>query len=196
MHHLHRRCPFIGSPLSIPEVPVPGPVGIFHFLNVSVAGQGNHWSSRLAQSRKRSLGDPDSRCLSVDAAWWPRAPEMPCLRPVLKGKVKIFISAHNGLPDLVQDHFSCWLCRCRSLEGLSAFGSLEELILDNNLLGDDLVLPGLPRLHTLTLNKNQISLALPLPPLPAWTLSGPLPQAIPPTQIPVKCQMSFMCQLN
>ncbi|KAM5240296.1 leucine-rich melanocyte differentiation-associated protein isoform 3-T3 [Hipposideros larvatus] len=47
----------------------------------------------------------------------------------------------------------------RSLEGLSAFGSLEELILDNNLLGNDLVLPGLPRLHTLSLNKNQISLA-------------------------------------
>ncbi|XP_063094780.1 leucine-rich melanocyte differentiation-associated protein isoform X3 [Cavia porcellus] len=45
----------------------------------------------------------------------------------------------------------------RSLEGLSAFGSLEELILDNNLLGDDLTLPGLPQLHTLTLNKNQIS---------------------------------------
>uniref|UniRef100_A0A8D0NBF7 Leucine-rich melanocyte differentiation-associated protein n=1 Tax=Sus scrofa TaxID=9823 RepID=A0A8D0NBF7_PIG len=45
----------------------------------------------------------------------------------------------------------------RSLEGLSAFGSLEELILDNNLLGNDLVLPGLPSLHTLTLNKNQIT---------------------------------------
>uniref|UniRef100_A0A6I8PB96 Leucine-rich melanocyte differentiation-associated protein n=1 Tax=Ornithorhynchus anatinus TaxID=9258 RepID=A0A6I8PB96_ORNAN len=45
----------------------------------------------------------------------------------------------------------------RSLEGLSAFRSLEELILDNNLLGNDLVLPGLPRLHTLTLNKNQIT---------------------------------------
>ncbi|XP_059253864.1 leucine-rich melanocyte differentiation-associated protein [Mustela nigripes] len=45
----------------------------------------------------------------------------------------------------------------KSLEGLSAFGSLEELILDNNLLGNDLVLPGLPRLHTLTLNKNQIT---------------------------------------
>ncbi|XP_006519741.1 leucine-rich melanocyte differentiation-associated protein isoform X4 [Mus musculus] len=45
----------------------------------------------------------------------------------------------------------------RSLEGLSAFRSLEELILDNNLLGDDLVLPGLPHLHTLTLNKNQIT---------------------------------------
>ncbi|XP_045424854.1 leucine-rich melanocyte differentiation-associated protein isoform X2 [Lemur catta] len=44
-----------------------------------------------------------------------------------------------------------------SLEGLSAFGSLEELILDNNLLGDDLMLPRLPRLHTLTLNKNQIT---------------------------------------
>ncbi|XP_053438987.1 leucine-rich melanocyte differentiation-associated protein [Nycticebus coucang] len=45
----------------------------------------------------------------------------------------------------------------RSLEGLSAFRSLEELILDNNLLGDDLVLPRLPRLHTLTLNKNRIT---------------------------------------
>ncbi|XP_027452961.1 leucine-rich melanocyte differentiation-associated protein isoform X4 [Zalophus californianus] len=45
----------------------------------------------------------------------------------------------------------------RSLEGLSAFRSLEELILDNNLLGNDLMLPGLPRLHTLTLNKNQIT---------------------------------------
>ncbi|XP_055462233.1 leucine-rich melanocyte differentiation-associated protein [Psammomys obesus] len=45
----------------------------------------------------------------------------------------------------------------RSLEGLSAFGSLEELILDSNLLGDDLVLPRLPHLHTLTLNKNQIT---------------------------------------
>ncbi|XP_058433958.1 leucine-rich melanocyte differentiation-associated protein isoform X1 [Marmota monax] len=44
-----------------------------------------------------------------------------------------------------------------SLEGLSAFRSLEELILDNNLLGDDLVLPGLPQLHTLTLNKNRIT---------------------------------------
>ncbi|ELR57753.1 hypothetical protein M91_03881, partial [Bos mutus] len=66
----------------------------------------------------------------------------------------------------------------RSLEGLSAFGSLEELILDNNLLGDDLVLPGLPRLHTLTLNKNQISLALPLPPLPAWTLSDSIEKSL------------------
>ncbi|XP_054098262.1 leucine-rich melanocyte differentiation-associated protein isoform X3 [Callithrix jacchus] len=45
----------------------------------------------------------------------------------------------------------------RSLEGLSAFRSLEELILDNNQLGDDLVLPGLPSLHTLTLNKNRIT---------------------------------------
>nr|XP_020861855.1 leucine-rich repeat-containing protein C10orf11 homolog isoform X1 [Phascolarctos cinereus] len=44
-----------------------------------------------------------------------------------------------------------------SLEGLSAFTGLEELILDNNLLGNDLALPGLPRLHTLTLNKNRIT---------------------------------------
>ncbi|KAM4667794.1 LOW QUALITY PROTEIN: leucine-rich melanocyte differentiation-associated protein [Amazona ochrocephala] len=45
----------------------------------------------------------------------------------------------------------------RSLEGLKTFSYLEELILDNNLLGNDLLLPKLPHLHTLTLNKNQIS---------------------------------------
>ncbi|NXE22336.1 LRMDA protein, partial [Ardeotis kori] len=46
---------------------------------------------------------------------------------------------------------------CRSLEGLKTFSYLEVLILDNNLLGNDLLLPRLPHLHTLTLNKNQIS---------------------------------------
>nr|XP_019601547.1 PREDICTED: leucine-rich repeat-containing protein C10orf11 homolog isoform X2 [Rhinolophus sinicus] len=56
------------------------------------------------------------------------------------------------------DKIRTWACiQGRSLEGLSAFGGLEELILDNNLLGNDLVLPGLPRLHTLSLNKNQIT---------------------------------------
>ncbi|KAM3834789.1 LOW QUALITY PROTEIN: leucine-rich melanocyte differentiation-associated protein [Vipera latastei] len=46
----------------------------------------------------------------------------------------------------------------RSLEGLQAFSCLEELILDNNLLQNSLRLPSLPHLHTLMLNKNQISL--------------------------------------
>ncbi|KAF4105565.1 hypothetical protein G5714_013227 [Onychostoma macrolepis] len=50
----------------------------------------------------------------------------------------------------------------RSLTGLKAFSQLEELIVDNNLLGNDLQLPRLPRLHTLTLNKNQISFAFQL----------------------------------
>nr|XP_005988317.1 PREDICTED: leucine-rich repeat-containing protein C10orf11 homolog isoform X1 [Latimeria chalumnae] len=45
----------------------------------------------------------------------------------------------------------------RSLEELKAFTGLEELILDNNLLGNDLRLPRLPHLHTLMLNKNQIT---------------------------------------
>ncbi|XP_053088407.1 leucine-rich melanocyte differentiation-associated protein isoform X2 [Pangasianodon hypophthalmus] len=45
----------------------------------------------------------------------------------------------------------------RSLTGLNAFSQLEELIVDNNLLGNDLRLPRLPQLHTLTLNKNQLS---------------------------------------
>uniref|UniRef100_A0A3B1JXY5 Leucine rich melanocyte differentiation associated n=2 Tax=Astyanax mexicanus TaxID=7994 RepID=A0A3B1JXY5_ASTMX len=52
----------------------------------------------------------------------------------------------------------------RSLTGLKAFSQLEELIVDNNLLGNDLRLPGLPQLHTLTLNKNRISFQ-PAPPL-------------------------------
>lgn len=37
------------------------------------------------------------------------------------------------------------------------FTELEELVVDNNLLGNDLRLPTLPSLHTLMLNKNQIS---------------------------------------
>ncbi|CAG6017017.1 unnamed protein product, partial [Menidia menidia] len=44
-----------------------------------------------------------------------------------------------------------------SLVGLKLFTELEELVVDNNLLGNDLQLPRLPNLHTLTLNKNQIS---------------------------------------
>ncbi|XP_026875721.2 leucine-rich melanocyte differentiation-associated protein isoform X1 [Electrophorus electricus] len=47
--------------------------------------------------------------------------------------------------------------RLRSLTGLKAFSQLEELIVDNNLLGNDLRLPRLPQLHTLTLNKNQLT---------------------------------------
>uniref|UniRef100_A0AAY4AVF7 Leucine-rich melanocyte differentiation-associated protein n=1 Tax=Denticeps clupeoides TaxID=299321 RepID=A0AAY4AVF7_9TELE len=47
--------------------------------------------------------------------------------------------------------------RLRSLAGLKDFSELEELIVDNNLLGNDLGLPRLPHLHTLTLNKNQIT---------------------------------------
>ncbi|XP_038639121.1 leucine-rich melanocyte differentiation-associated protein isoform X2 [Scyliorhinus canicula] len=45
----------------------------------------------------------------------------------------------------------------RSLEGLEEFICLEELILDNNLLRNDLKLPRLPHLNTLTINKNQIT---------------------------------------
>ncbi|XP_068806609.1 leucine-rich melanocyte differentiation-associated protein isoform X7 [Struthio camelus] len=59
-----------------------------------------------------------------------------------------------------QIHLMMWipiLLHNRSLEGLKTFSYLEELILDNNLLGNDLLLPRLPHLHTLTLNKNQIT---------------------------------------
>ena len=59
-------------------------------------------------------------------------------------------------------HFrSNFKCFCyslnRTLNGLNSFVKLEELILDNNQLGDDMEIPELTRLHTLTLNKNRIS---------------------------------------
>ncbi|XP_028324952.1 leucine-rich melanocyte differentiation-associated protein isoform X3 [Gouania willdenowi] len=44
-----------------------------------------------------------------------------------------------------------------SLAGLKMFTELEELIVDNNLLENDLQLPRLPYLHTLMLNKNQLT---------------------------------------
>ncbi|CAH1246236.1 C10orf11 [Branchiostoma lanceolatum] len=45
----------------------------------------------------------------------------------------------------------------RSLDGLSSFPELEELIVDNNELDDGVVFPRLPTLHTLMINKNRIS---------------------------------------
>ncbi|XP_055018583.1 leucine-rich melanocyte differentiation-associated protein [Boleophthalmus pectinirostris] len=45
----------------------------------------------------------------------------------------------------------------RTLSGLNMFSELEELIVDNNQIGNDVRLPELPHLHTLTLNKNHIS---------------------------------------
>ncbi|CAG9818080.1 unnamed protein product [Phaedon cochleariae] len=43
-----------------------------------------------------------------------------------------------------------------SLKGLEGFFELKELILDNNQLTDSLVLPYMPQLHTISLNKNKI----------------------------------------
>ncbi|CAH0763778.1 unnamed protein product [Diatraea saccharalis] len=44
-----------------------------------------------------------------------------------------------------------------TLKGLEKFGRLEELILDNNKLGDSVTFPFLPYLRTLSLNNNQIT---------------------------------------
>ncbi|XP_031337729.1 leucine-rich melanocyte differentiation-associated protein isoform X1 [Photinus pyralis] len=44
-----------------------------------------------------------------------------------------------------------------SLRGMEGFPLLRELVLDNNQLTDSLVLPYLPHLHTLSLNKNCIN---------------------------------------
>eukprot|EP00040_Diaphanoeca_grandis_P010148 m.51970 g.51970 ORF g.51970 m.51970 type:complete len:271 (+) comp21526_c0_seq1:142-954(+) len=44
-----------------------------------------------------------------------------------------------------------------TLKNCELFHKCEELVLDNNCLGDDMVLPAMPALHTLSLNKNRIS---------------------------------------
>ncbi|XP_052749190.1 leucine-rich melanocyte differentiation-associated protein-like isoform X2 [Galleria mellonella] len=44
-----------------------------------------------------------------------------------------------------------------TLKGLEQFNRLEELILDNNKLGDNVTFPHLPHLRTLSLNNNQIT---------------------------------------
>lgn len=66
---------------------------------------------------------------------------------------KYFDVSDTPPPDL-SDPFCC---DHRSVSGLRTFTQLEELVLDNNLLGNELRLPELPNLHTLMLNKNQIS---------------------------------------
>lgn len=43
-----------------------------------------------------------------------------------------------------------------TLKGLDTFTDLRELVLDNNKLGDNIDIPRLPKLHTLSLNKNQV----------------------------------------
>ncbi|XP_068114234.1 leucine-rich melanocyte differentiation-associated protein [Hyperolius riggenbachi] len=45
----------------------------------------------------------------------------------------------------------------QSLDGLEGFQCLEELILDNNEIGNKVSFPSLPFLHTLTINKNQLT---------------------------------------
>ncbi|WAQ97141.1 LRMDA-like protein [Mya arenaria] len=43
------------------------------------------------------------------------------------------------------------------VDGLEEFCHLEELVLDNNTLGDTTIFPRLDNLHTLTLNKNKLT---------------------------------------
>ncbi|XP_039629195.1 leucine-rich melanocyte differentiation-associated protein isoform X2 [Polypterus senegalus] len=70
------------------------------------------------------------------------------------------LQAYSGMPSL-RTYSTCIFktpqSPAESLEALKAFTSLEELIVDNNLLGNDLQLPRLQHLHTLTLNKNLIT---------------------------------------
>jgi Leucine-rich repeat (LRR) protein len=43
-----------------------------------------------------------------------------------------------------------------TLRGVEKFSNLEELVLDNNKLSDNIFVPYLPNLQTLSLNKNNV----------------------------------------
>jgi hypothetical protein len=45
-----------------------------------------------------------------------------------------------------------------NLEGIQGFTELRELILDGNEIDDEVIFPVLNYLHTLTMNKNKVSL--------------------------------------
>lgn len=66
----------------------------------------------------------------------------PALHKMYGGKVKCLDLSFNTI---------------QTLKGLEQFTSLEELILDNNRLGDNITFPNLPNLRTLSLNNNQIT---------------------------------------
>nr|XP_061791494.1 leucine-rich melanocyte differentiation-associated protein-like [Nerophis lumbriciformis] len=89
-----------------------------------------------------------------------------CESPVALNGTQISYIAHDckDIPDFLGDTYGHFARRLdlsfnqlRSLAGLGMFTELEELVVDNNLLGNDLRLPGLPNLHTLTLNKNNLT---------------------------------------
>ncbi|XP_077351728.1 leucine-rich melanocyte differentiation-associated protein [Festucalex cinctus] len=86
--------------------------------------------------------------------------------PVAMNGTHISYIGHDckDIPDFLGDSFGDFARRLdlsfnqlRSLAGLKTFTELEELVVDNNLLGNDLRLPRLPNLHTLTLNKNKLT---------------------------------------
>ncbi|KAJ0178888.1 hypothetical protein K1T71_005663 [Dendrolimus kikuchii] len=66
----------------------------------------------------------------------------PALQKMYGAKVKCLDLSYNSI---------------ETLKGLEQFVGLEELILDNNQLGDGVIFPNLPCLRTLSLNNNQIT---------------------------------------
>nr|XP_057914226.1 leucine-rich melanocyte differentiation-associated protein-like isoform X4 [Doryrhamphus excisus]XP_057914810.1 leucine-rich melanocyte differentiation-associated protein-like [Doryrhamphus excisus] len=86
--------------------------------------------------------------------------------PVASNGTHISYMGHDcqDVPDFLGDAYGQFARRLdlsfnqlRSLAGLRMFTQLEELVVDNNLLGNDLRLPRLPNLHTFTLNKNKLT---------------------------------------
>ncbi|XP_047022726.1 leucine-rich melanocyte differentiation-associated protein-like isoform X1 [Helicoverpa zea] len=65
----------------------------------------------------------------------------PALQKMYGGKVRCLDLSYNSI---------------ETLKGLEQFGRLEELILDNNKLGDAITFPYLSNLRTLSLNNNEI----------------------------------------
>ncbi|GBP02918.1 Leucine-rich melanocyte differentiation-associated protein [Eumeta japonica] len=67
----------------------------------------------------------------------------------------LHITCDPALPEALSSNMAtCSYNNLETLRGLEQFTHVEELILDNNRLGDDVAFPFLPRLKTLSLNNN------------------------------------------
>ena len=79
-----------------------------------------------------------------------------CAPLALPQKIYPWLADTSTIPSQLPAFILCSISR--DLEGIQGFTELRELILDGNEIGDDVIFPVLEYIHTLTMNKNKVSL--------------------------------------